>query len=228
MNMLKPLPPPAAKDEVRQCAKCHEPAVVLVFEWKHTYGGADSRYSTRDYRCQACGAKFSLHPRIGSWTFVALGILMSPAIFPLGFTLFGWMRLRRDGANPVMPNAPRPQLKYRDGPPVRKCVTCGNPVALTRVTRHTSRGIPTGTEYEYACGPCKKEFTIESAWGHTFSLMGGALVVSLGLAFLLTAQSPGWKYGGGGAMTLLAVFLIGQTGVRVSNRFRYPVVDEKA
>src|SRR4051812_23730555 len=107
----------APKDEVRRCAKCGENAVVLVFEWQHTTMGVSSGYSTRDYRCQACGAKFSIYPRLTSITFIVIGALLGLLIFPLGFVLFGWLRLRTDKLNPVVPNAARPPMRFRDGPP---------------------------------------------------------------------------------------------------------------
>ena len=197
----------------------------MTFEWKHSMSGMETGSSTRDYRCQGCGAKFSIYPRVTSITFIVIGLAMACAIFPLGFAVFGWLRLRTDKNNPVVPGAPRPQLKYRDGPPVRRCGTCGNPVALTKVTRHTSRGLPTGTEYEYACAPCNKAFVVESAWGHTTSLLGGLMVGAIAAAFFVESKSAGWKYGGGGVAVLLCVFVVGQTGVRIANRFRYPVVD---
>ncbi len=220
-----PVPKSAAKSEVRKCAQCGDAAVVLVFEWIHSYAGVDVASSTRDYRCQNCGAKFSLHPKVGSWTFIVLGLLMGFAIFPLGFTLFGWLRLRRDAANPVVPGAPRPQLRFKDGPPRRRCNTCGDPVALTKVTRNTSKGIPTGTEYEYVCNACKKKFTIESVWGHCFSAMAGCLLGGIAAMFFITSTSPGWRYGGGGAALLLTAFVFFETGTRIANRFRYPVID---
>lgn len=199
--------------------------MVLVFEWKHTYSGVASTSSTRDYRCQACGAKFSLHPRITDWVFVVMGLLMGIAIFPLGFALFGWMRLRRDAQNPIVPGAGRPIMKFKDGPPQRKCGTCGAPVALTKVTRRTSNGIPTGTEYEYFCTPCNNGFIVESIWGYCFSVLASLVVAGIALAFFYGATNPWWRFGGGGLMAAATLFVLGQTGVRISNRFTHPVID---
>jgi DNA-directed RNA polymerase subunit RPC12/RpoP len=214
-----------SQTEVRRCAKCQQTAVVLVFEWKHSYNGVESGTSTRDYRCQACGARFSLYPRVSSITFIVIGLVMSCAIFPLGFTLLGWLRLRRDGQNPVVPDAPRPAMKYRDGPPVRRCGRCREEATLASVTRHKHNGVPTGTEYEYLCAKCNKPFVVESLWGHCFAVLSGSVIAGIGVAFLLIAESPWWRYGGGGVALLLAVFAYGQTAIRAANRVRNPVVE---
>ncbi len=116
-------------------------------------------------------------------------------------------------------------MKFKDGPAQRRCGTCSAPVALTGVTRRTSKGLPTGTEYEYVCLSCKKPFVIESLWGHCFAALCGALIGAIALGFLFAAQSPGWRYGVGGVASLLTVFVFAQTGLRISNRFRYPVLD---
>lgn len=215
--------PPA--DEVRRCAKCAEPAVVLVFEWKHTYNGISSGTSTRDYRCQSCGARFSIHPKVSSWTFIVIGLVLAWGVLPLGFTIFGWWRLRRDSINPVVPGAPRPLMRFKDGPPQRRCGTCQHPVALTRVTRRASRGMPTGTEYEYACQPCKKTFVIESLWGHCVSIMGAGLLAAITGGLLIAATHPGWRYGGGAVALALTVFWVIQTAQRIANHFSHPVID---
>lgn len=212
-------------DEVRRCQQCTQPAVVMVFEWKHTYNGIASGTSTRDYRCQHCGARFSIHPKVANWTFIIMGLVLAWGVFPLGFTVFGWWRLRKDTVNPIVPGAARPVMKYRDGPPRRKCSACNNSVALTKVTRRTSRGLPSGTEYEYACQPCQKAFVIESVWGHCVSIMGAGLIAGISGAFLVAGTTPGWKYGGGAVAGLIAGFLMVQTATRISNHWRYPVID---
>jgi DNA-directed RNA polymerase subunit RPC12/RpoP len=216
----------APQDEVRECAQCHAPAVVLVHEWKRTVNGLSTNSSTRDYRCQNCGAKFSLHRKVQTWTFIIMGLIMAPALFPLGFTWFGWRRLQRDKKNPVMPAGhPRPPMKFRVGPPARKCGSCGAPVILGKVTRNSTNGVPTGTEYEYACAGCRKQFVIESVWGHVFSSLTAAFVLGISVAFFAAAHHPGWRFGGGGVSLAIAIFLFAQVGVRMANRFRYPVVD---
>lgn len=213
---------PASPDaEVRQCAQCKECSVVVVFTWN----AGNPHTEIRDYRCQNCGARFSIHPKVQTWTYIIIGIVLGWAVFPLGFTIFGWWRLRRNTQNPIAPFAPRPVMKYRDGPPRRRCGTCGQPVNLTRVTRRSSRGMPTGTEYEYVCVPCNQPFVIESVWGHCVSFLSAGLVAVIAGAFLVAGTSPGWRFGGGGIATLLAGFLVVQSATRISNHYRYPVID---
>jgi hypothetical protein len=214
--------PVPASQEVRRCAKCHEAAVVLVFEWKQSYGGVDSGTSVRDYRCQACGARFSLHPRVTNITFMVIGLVMGLAIFPLGFTIFGWVRLRRDKANPVVPGAARPAMRFRDGPPARQCGKCGEELSLKGITRHTSRGLPTGTTYDYGCPRCPNAFTIESAWGQIFSALSGVLVGAIGVGFFFGATGLGWKYGGSIVFVGAALFMFWQVFERVQNRLKNP------
>lgn len=193
----------------------------MVFEWK----GATDLTTIRDYRCQACGARFSIHPKIQTWTYIVMGLFLAWAIFPIGFVVFGWWRLRQNTINPVLPNAPRPVMKFRDGPPRRRCGTCSKPVELTRITRRTSRGMPTGTEYEYVCAPCNQPFVIESLWGHCFSFISAGVIAGISGAFLVAGTSPGWRFGGGGVAALLAGFLVVQSATRISNHFRHPVID---
>ena len=211
-----------ADEEVRRCASCSEPAVVLAFEWKQTFNGVSTGSSIRDYRCQNCGARFSLYPKAGSITFIVIGLLLV-VTFPMA--VLGWLRLRRDGRNPVVPGAPRPQMRFPTGPPARKCAACDNPVSLTRVTRSRHNGIPMGTEYEYACAPCQKSRVIESVWGHLISTFGAVIVGGIGVALLLWSHTPGWRFGGGGVALAICLLIAAQTATRVANRFRYPLVD---
>lgn len=127
--------------EVRRCAKCGEAAVLLATEWQHTVGGTRINQSTRDFRCHHCGAKFTLVPKVNSIIFIVMGLIMSFAIFPLGLSLWGWLALRRDRRNPVVPGAPPPRLRYRDGPPLRRCA-CGRDATTTKITRERINGIP--------------------------------------------------------------------------------------
>jgi hypothetical protein len=213
----------SAPVEVRRCSKCQEPAVVKVFEWQHSYG-----QSTRDYRCQACGVKFSIPPKAQAWGMIIAGALTCFAVFPLGFVWWGWYRLTQEKRWPLVPGASPPLMRYQDGPPVRRCGTCQQNATLQSVTRHTSRGLPSGTEYVYACGPCNKTFTIESVWGMTVSSLAGLVLLAIGAGVFLNAESAGWKYGGSAVALLLAGFMATQVAVRISNRFKYPVVDERA
>jgi uncharacterized membrane protein HdeD (DUF308 family) len=52
------------------------------------------------------------------------------------------------------------------------------------------------------------------------------LLIGVAAAFLISAQSPGWKYGGGIVTAVLALFLLGQGVVRILNRFKHKVLEE--
>jgi hypothetical protein len=211
--------------EVRRCEKCQEPAVVLISEWKHTYWGAETQQATRDFRCQSCGTRFSLPPPLQSWVFIVMGLIMACGIGPLMFTYIGWRQLRREKINPVVPNAPLPPMRYRVGPPQRACRGCSQAVTLTHVTRHRINGLPAGTEFKFACSHCKKTFVIDSVWRQCLNGLMAALVAAIGAAFLLVADTPGWRYGGSGFAALIACVLIAQTALGINNRFKYPVID---
>jgi DNA-directed RNA polymerase subunit RPC12/RpoP len=215
-----------ASQEVRRCAKCSAEAVVLVFEWKHSHSGFETGQSTRDYRCQACGARFSIQPKLNAIAKIVVGGLLSCAIFPLAFVAVGVWQLLQDKRNPVVPGAPRPVMKYRDGPPARQCASCTQTVTLKSVTRRTSRGLPMGTEYEYECAHCGRAFTLESPWGHLMMVLAGLLVFAISYAFLTQAESAGWRWGGSGVAALLGVFAFAQIVVRLVARVQNPVIDE--
>ncbi len=204
--------------EVRRCRRCEASAVVLVSDWKHSVFGAATGSSTRDYRCQACGARFTIHPRgklIGLWI---AGVLTLPIFIGVVLLAIAWRRSRADGANPVVPDAPVPQIRYRDGPPLRTCASCGGTAAAAKITRRTHNGVPTGTEYVYECSQCKRGFTIESLWGHTLSLFGSGLLLGGGLFVLATVESPLSRFGWGAALSFFGLVLLAQLVKRLRNR----------
>ena len=215
------------------------------------------RVPRRDFACQACGAGFKVEPcalRLFAGLFIGpefgliaallvlagLSQLLSDPGFALGFVTFGgligvaaafvtgwglhptWIKFTR----PIVPDAEVPEVRYRLADPVRRCV-CGQPVACHSVTDNRTNGVPTGTEWEYACASCERSFVIESAWGQVFTVFASSVVLALGAGLLSTASGQGagaWACAGvvalmgvGGWMLALARFVA---------RFRYPVMTQ--
>src|SRR5262245_23364935 len=110
--------------EVRRCRHCSQPSVVLVSDWKETMWGASTGSSTRDYRCQECGARFTIHPRSKQIALIVVGVVLLPAVVGAAFLALAWHRSRASVLNPIVPGAPRPQMRYRSGPPLRMCAGC--------------------------------------------------------------------------------------------------------
>jgi len=152
-------------------------------------------------------------------TFATCGLM-----FP--FLLYARWRSKALERVPVVPGAPFPALRFPGGPPRRLCGTCGTQARLVKVTRNTSRGIPTGTESEFTCDTCKVEFTIESPWGHIFSTFAGLIIAAISVAFFTQADSPGWRYGGGFVAAGLTLFVFVQSAMRIRNRFKHPLAPQ--
>lgn len=208
--------------EVRKCKRCGRAAVTLVSSWQHTMWGASTGTSTRDYRCQACGARFTIHPgtkQLGLWI---AGVLLLPALVGVVPLVMAWRRSRVDRDNPIVPDAPAPQIRYRDGPPLRTCGKCGGTAAAAKITRRSHNGLPSGIEYEYVCSQCKKEFVVESLWGQTLAAIISSLVAGGGLLVLMTVESPLSRYGWGIGLSLVGLLLFAQMAGRVRNRFANP------
>ena len=207
--------------EVRRCSRCSQAAVTLVSDWKHQVWGGATGASTRDYRCQACGAKFTIHPRHKLIGLTIAGVLLLPALVGAVPLFMAWRRSRIDGKNPIVPGEPLPPIRYRDGPPLRECI-CGGSAVAARITRRTHNGVPTGVEIEYECGQCQKGFTIESAWGQALSLIGGALLLGFALLAYSVAESSLARWGWTIGLSLAGLVLLAQFLNRLKNRFAHP------
>ena len=212
--------------EVRQCLKCQQPAVVLVMEWQHTTFGSSTNESTKDYRCQQCGAWAIKRARSRVIAFWVVGVLLLPTCIGLPFLFLAWRQSTFDKRVPIVTGVPEPRIRFPGGAPRRTCGKCGGIAKTVRITRHTHNGLPTGTDYDYQCGQCGLEFSTENFLGHAFSAAGGLVLVGIAAAFFVSAQSPGWKYGGGIVTAVLAVFLLGQGVVRILNRIKHKVLEE--
>ncbi len=217
----------AAPVEVRQCSKCQQPAVVLVMEWEHTTFGASTNESTKDYRCQGCGAWFVKRAKSRVIAFWVVGVLLSiPCLFGAPFLYLAWRQSTFDQRLPLVPGALTPRLRFPGGAPKRTCGKCGGIAKALRITRHTHKGLPTGTDYEYECGQCGLEFSTENFLGHAFSTVGGTLLGGVAAGFFFGAESPGWRWGGSIVMALFTLFLLGQSVVRIVNRFKHKPIEE--
>jgi DNA-directed RNA polymerase subunit RPC12/RpoP len=212
----------AARAEVRRCASCGNPALICVNAWQHSVNGISSNMITRDCQCQACGATVTLHPR---WKIIPLWIvagLLLPSL--IGSIVPGIMAFRRGRAwrkNPIVPDAPMPRIRYRSGPGPRRC-DCGDTLVLKNVTKNSHNGISTGIEYEYSCGKCGKNVTLESALGIIMSIFGSLLLGGVAAVVFYNVQSVWWRWGGSIVLALLGVFLFWQAVTRTVGRWRYP------
>jgi hypothetical protein len=211
----------AAAVEVRQCPKCQQPAVVLVMSWQHETWGVSSGQTTREYRCQQCGAWETKRSSTKMMAYWILGVLLAPAGFGLLFLWLAWRDGKFDVRVPLVPGAPEPRLQFPGGPPKRTCAGCSGVARAVQVTKHTHRGITTGIDYVYECAGCKKRFTTENVLGHVTSFVSVLFFLGITAAFFLRADSAAWRWGG----TVVAGLSTGVMGwkfvERVLNRFRH-------
>jgi hypothetical protein len=97
-------------------------------------------------------------------------------------------------------------------------------ISASTLTRNRTNALPTGTEYAYACDGCGASFTIESPWGHIHAAIAGSLATAIAVAFLVLGEGPGWRFGGGGVLGFLALFIFAQNALRLWRRARNPVL----
>jgi DNA-directed RNA polymerase subunit RPC12/RpoP len=210
--------------EVRWCSSCHHNAVVLVGRWQHTTGGSATGETTRDYRCQHCGKKYRIRPRLHTTLGMIVGVMAATTIIGLPIFFVYWRRHNVHKRIPPAAGAPMPPMRFFDGPPLRACGGCQTPATVQKVTRTSHNGIPTGTEYVYGCATCSREFTIQSAWGIVFGALMGLLVVAATAAFVAWAETPGWFWGGSIVCGLIALLLLGSTVAQIRARIRHRIV----
>ncbi|MFT3713441.1 MAG: hypothetical protein QM817_37775 [Archangium sp.] len=212
----------SAPTEVRQCPACSEAAMVVVMEWQHTTSGFDTGMVTREYRCQRCGKWDKRRPRSTVIAYWIVGVLLLPACgMGLPWLYLAWRESQFDKRLPLVPGAPVPAMQFPGGPPKRTCGKCGGIARAINITRHTHRGVPTGTDYEYQCGQCQLKFTTENLLGHITSGFGFLALIGVSMAFFSGAESPGWKWGGTIVCGLLAGFLGWQRIERILNRSKH-------
>lgn len=216
----------SATVEVRQCPRCQQPTVSLVMEWKHESLGLLAQ-SSKDYRCQSCGAWFIRRSRMGVlllWIFGVLGMLGCCVGAP--FLYLAWRQHTFDRRVPLVPGAPEPRLRFPGGPPKRTCGKCGGIATAVNITRHTHNGVPTGTNYDYQCGQCGLRFSTENFLGHAVSGVSGLVLGGVTAGFIIDGPSPYWRWGGGIVAGLLTVLLLGQNAGRLMNRVKHKPIEE--
>jgi hypothetical protein len=211
--------------KVRWCPKCSQAAVLLVHEWQHTSFGTKTGSSTKDYRCQNCGAKYCVRPRLETTLGLIVGVMAATTIIGLPFFFFYWRRHRVGSSLPSVPMAPVPPLRFASGPAQRKCGACASAASVVKVTRSTSNGIPDGTEYVFRCDACSTEFTIQSIWGIAVGFLIVVVMAGVTSLFLVFADTPGWRWGGSGVSAAIALLILGQAIAYIRTRQRHPVVD---
>lgn len=212
----------AFPEEVRQCPSCEHPAVLLVMDWKHSMNGMQTHESTKEYRCQDCGAWQVRQARSRVIAMWILGVIFSiPCFFGLPFLFLAWRQSNFDKRVPIVPGAMVPRLRFPGGPPLRTCGKCSGRAKAMKITRHSHNGMPTGTDYEYVCAGCGLQFTTENFLGHAFSFFGGVVLAGVALGFAFGAKDLLWRLGGTIVVGALATFVLGQSVTRIMNRFKH-------
>ncbi len=172
----------AAAPEVRRCAGCGQAAAVCVADWQHTSMGMRSGASTRDFACQACGRRFTLVPKLRIWVWgVSAVLFVWTCVLGVVFGGIAAWQAWPWHANPVVPGAAMPALRFRADIPVRRCGSCGGTASCRQVTAKRSSGIPTGTDHAFECSGCGTRFTTTSVWGHVMLWLGAAVAVVVGV-----------------------------------------------
>lgn len=209
----------ASPEEVRKCATCGQAAAVCIRDWRVTRFGFETGSSTRDFCCQACGHRFTLTqlPQI-----VAFGVLtVLLAITLCGGFVFACLTAHAVWpyvANPVVPGAAVPPIRFRATEPRRKCAACGGVTTCRQVTRHSVNLVPMGHSYDYACTSCRHGFRLRSA--------GRLAAIALGGSFLLVIGIPTATVGLGLIFLLGALFCFGVLVWSLVSLVRHPVLRE--
>lgn len=212
--------------EVRRCHACGETKVLLATNWKHTTWGVDTHQSTRDYRCQGCGKRFTIHAKTRQIALWIVGFLfLCPVGFGLPFLGLAYWRSLQDGRNPVVPGAPAPEVRYRMGPPLRRCGKCQGVCVVTAVTAHRHNGVPTGVDTSYQCTRCNQTFKVESWWGHMFSGCATLAIFLIAAACAGAGDSLAVRLGGGGLLVLAGLFMVWSMFTGIRAHFANPVDD---
>lgn len=135
---------------------------------------------TQDFVCQTCGKRITLAPANFA---VLIGIAMGTMLTCIGPFLVGaywWSKRQMYEKYPVVGTADRSYLMPQA---VRRCGQCGQAIAPNIVHERTN-GIPTGTEFRYACA-CGNRFITNDALTYCLYGLAGVLFTALGFALPL-------------------------------------------
>ena len=211
----------ATQPEVRRCEACGDAAVLEVQTWEHSFMGESTGETTRDFRCQSCGAGFSL--RSSRWELVVWALLLLPVGVGAVLLLVAWRRSRKSLRNPVVPGASLPPVRYRELGPVRRCRSCSAPCTAIGITRTAYNGIPMGSEVRYRCSSCQTEFTIDSLWRQATGVAAALLLINLGWTGL--ASTTWWRFAAA-ALGLGGLVVAVQRALRAWRATRCPVIED--
>ncbi len=199
--------------------------MVLSQDWKHTSWGIETSLRTRDFRCQSCGAKYRVRPRLHTLFFLYASVPAIMTIIGIPFFIAAWRRHTVASRIPIVEGASMPTMRFLPGPPPRACGSCPSFATLHEVKRTTINGISNGTEYRYHCAGCSQEFTVHSVWAIVLGALLALLVAAVMLAFLIWAKTSGWRYGGGGMSAAISLLLLAECFVQVRTRRIHRVLD---
>jgi hypothetical protein len=154
--------------------------------------------------------------------FVA-GVLLSPILVGLPLVVAGWWLHKQAVWNPVVPDAPVPPQKYRNGPRQRTCGACGAACEPQGIKRQLVGVLPAGATVFFQCEGCGAQFSVENLFGLSVSLVGGLLLLALAVIASLGSY-VGAPLLAGGILLTGAIFafwtVFGGIRVRVKNRVR--------
>lgn len=151
------------------------------------------------------------------WVPVGFAVLLCwTCVMPVIFGGMAGLKYWPYHANQVVPGAALPEIRYRTDEPNRRCAGCGGVARCQSITRNTSRGLPTGTEYEYACAGCGQEFSLESTGSLAFNVFGALFCFLLGFGCMPL----------GIVLWLMSLGLLAMSGWRLMAGVRNPLLAE--
>lgn len=206
--------------EVRQCAHCMQATVVQVANWEHFFYDESTGHTTRDYRCQSCGARFSV--RSSNLALIVAGILLLPSGVGAVLLLVAWRRSQKEQRNPIVSNAAPPPIRFREGAPVRRCRSCSGASKVVEIKRATHNGIPMGSEYRYECSSCHRRIVIDSPWRKCTGILSTAALLSM--AWTGRSSETWWRFASL-ALGVGGLVLAGQIALRLIREARAPEIE---
>jgi DNA-directed RNA polymerase subunit RPC12/RpoP len=216
------MPAPDAP-QVRWCPECSQPAVLRVPD----HLGLDPAIepATKVYRCQNCGAKYAVAPRLSTAIGLLIGVMAGVTIIGLPVFFSKWRQHKVGARIPVVPMAPVPPVRFATGHDERACHACRASASVVNVKRSVIDGYSHGTEYLYRCGACGSEFAIQSVWGIGFTFLAAGVVGGLAALFFTFATSTGWRWGSGALCSVVALLLVAQGISQWRTRGRHRIVE---
>lgn len=176
--------PTDPSSEVRRCAKCGQPTLVVTRTWHHRFVGIFTGARTFELGCTSCGAQVVLHPQREIALERLFAMVMMPAIVPgLFFLARARKKARAWAENPVVEGA-APVAPASLGVPHRQCecLAIASCVALVRQGRWD---FVLGTAALYECRACSRRFVVHDLRGVVFAALFGVALVAAGTFVIL-------------------------------------------